>query len=89
MRVARVLIETWLGGESLVVKWGESPKMTEQLYVYRWNRPGLPGRKGTLCRVMVRGKMNSCAVEFLDGFRAVTSRNALRRATEKETASHE
>jgi hypothetical protein len=52
-----------------------------QTYVYRWNRPGLPGRKGTLCRVLVRGKMNSCSIEFLaDGFRAVTSRNALRRA---------
>lgn len=48
----------------------------EQLYVYRWNRMG---RKGQLCRVLVRGKMNSCSVEFLDGFRAVTSRNALRK----------
>jgi hypothetical protein len=37
------------------------------------------GRKGQLCRVLVRGKMNSCAVEFEDGFRAVTSRNALRK----------
>ena len=57
--------------------------MAEQLYIYRWNRPGLPDRKGTLCRVLARGKMNSAAVEFLqDGFRAVTSRNALKRATE-------
>lgn len=48
-------------------------------YVYRWNRPGLPGRKGMVCRVLCRGKMNSCAIEFEDGFRAVTSRNALRR----------
>lgn len=55
--------------------------MAEQLYIYRWNRPGLPGRKGTLCRVLVRGSMNSALVEFLDGFRAVTSRNALKRAT--------
>lgn len=46
-------------------------------YVYAWNRMG---RKGRRCRVFVRGKMNSCAVEFEDGFRAVTSRNALRRA---------
>lgn len=45
-------------------------------YVYFWNRMG---RKGQLCRVLARGTMNSCAVEFLaDGFRAVTSRNALR-----------
>ena len=45
-------------------------------YVYFWNRMG---RKGQLCRVLTRGKMNSCAVEFADGFRAITSRNALRR----------
>lgn len=50
------------------------------LYIYFWNRMG---RKGQLCRVLVRGKMNSCAVEFLaDGFQAITSRNALRRAPE-------
>jgi len=54
--------------------------MAEQLYIFRWNRPGLPGRKGTLCRVLARGSMNSALVEFLDGFRAVISRNALRRA---------
>jgi len=37
-------------------------------------------RKGQLCEVLVRGKMNSCLVRFLDGFKAVTSRNALRRS---------
>jgi len=48
-----------------------------KIYEYRWNRMG---RKGQLCRVLVRGKMNSCLIEFLcDGFRAVTSRNALRK----------
>lgn len=46
-------------------------------YVYAWNRMG---RKGQRCRVLSRGKMNSCAVEFEDGHRAVTSRNALRKA---------
>lgn len=45
-------------------------------YVYRWNRMG---RKGQRCIVLCRGTMNSCMVEFEDGFRAVTSRNALRR----------
>jgi len=38
------------------------------------------GRKGQLCRVIVRGRMNSAWVEFEDGFQAVTSRNALRKA---------
>ena len=47
-------------------------------YRYAWNRMD---RKGKLCRVLCRGKMNSCLVEFEDGFKAVTSRNALRRAS--------
>jgi hypothetical protein len=42
-------------------------------------------RKGQLCRVLVRGKMNSCMVEFEDGYLAVTSRNALRRAYRADT----
>ena len=37
-------------------------------------------RKGQPCAVLARGKMNSCLVMFKDGFTAVTSRNALRRA---------
>jgi hypothetical protein len=47
-------------------------------YVYTWNRMG---RKGQRCAVLVRGKMNSCSVEFEDGFQAVTSRNAIRKFT--------
>jgi hypothetical protein len=45
-------------------------------YVYRWNRQG---RKGYVCRVLARGSMNSCLVVFADGFKMVTSRNALLR----------
>lgn len=34
-----------------------------------------------LFRVIARGKLNSCLIEFLeDGWRVVTSRNALRKA---------
>jgi hypothetical protein len=54
-----------------------SPNGTEKLYVYRWNRCG---RKGQVCRVLARGTMNSCLLEFEDGWRMVTSRNALKRA---------
>ena len=50
--------------------------MDEFRYVYAWNRME---RKGQPCRVIVRAKMNSCLIEFEDGFKAVTSRNALRR----------
>jgi hypothetical protein len=46
-------------------------------YIYFWNRCA---RKGHSCRVLARGKLNSCCVEFEDGWRMITSRNALRRA---------
>jgi hypothetical protein len=39
----------------------------------------LPERKGQRCRVLARGKLNSCLVEFGDGVRVVTSRWAIRR----------
>lgn len=52
----------------------------EQLYRWHW-RKRLPERHGQLFRVLARGKLNSCLIEFLnDGTRYVTSRNALRRA---------
>ncbi len=48
---------------------------------YRWRvRTRLPERFGQRCRVLVRGGMNSCLVEFEDGARYVTSRNYVRRA---------
>jgi hypothetical protein len=47
----------------------------------RFRVPGLPvlDRKGALCRVLVRGAMNSALIEFEDGEWAIVSRNALRR----------
>jgi hypothetical protein len=49
--------------------------------IYRWRwRKRLPERHGQLFRVLVRGKLNACLIEFEDGARYVTSRNALRRA---------
>jgi len=62
------------------------PTRSTMLYLYSWGPrfrvPGIPvlDRKGQHCRVLVRGKrMNSCLVEFEDGYQAVVSRNALRR----------
>jgi hypothetical protein len=54
-------------------------------YIYTWgprgNMPGAMDRKGERCRVICRGAMNSAMVEFeRDGYQAVVSRNALRRA---------
>ena len=51
----------------------------EPIYVYRWNRCG---RMGQRCRVTARGSLNSCRVEFEDGFVMITSRNAIKRAPE-------
>lgn len=48
-----------------------------QIYRYAWNRCG---RKGQECIVTARGKLNSCRVEFKDGFVMITSRNALRKS---------
>lgn len=48
--------------------------MTE--YIWRV-KTRLPERYGNLCKVLARGRMNSCLVEFQDGFRVVTSRNYL------------
>jgi len=45
-------------------------------YIYRWGRHG---RKGQWCRVWARGSMNSVGVEFPDGYRLITSGNALKR----------
>ena len=51
---------------------------TPTVYVYRWDRGG---RKGQKCRCLARGTMNSCLLEFEDGGRMVTSRNALKKST--------
>lgn len=46
--------------------------------VWRW-RVNLPERHGQLCRIVARGKMNSCQIEFEDGERHIVSRNAIRK----------
>ena len=39
---------------------------------YYWRvKTKFPERKGQRCRVLVRGAMNSCLVEFEDGFRVI------------------
>lgn len=58
------------------IHWRE---VSEQLYTWRV-ATRYPERKGTACRVLVRGKLNSCLVEFVDdGYRTVTSRNYVRK----------
>ncbi len=48
-------------------------------YIWRW-RARLPARYGMQCRMLIRGALNSCLLEFADGYRVVTSRNGIRRA---------
>ncbi|KKN74463.1 hypothetical protein LCGC14_0390830 [marine sediment metagenome] len=53
----------------------------KQLYIYCWgNNEKREAMKGRTCRVLSRGKKNSCAVEFIDnGQTEIVSRNALRK----------
>lgn len=54
-------------------------------YVYRWgNNSQRIKFKGQRCRLIARGTMNSCLLEFADGRRMITSRNAIRKAKENE-----
>lgn len=51
-------------------------------FPYIWRvKIRLPERQGQRCKVNVRAKMNSCEVEFQDGYRVITSRNYLRKAS--------
>lgn len=64
----------------------EAESGTEQVYQYRWSLYiGMPtcggDRKGQLCRVLARGKMNNAMIEFLsDGQRFLVSRNSLKKS---------
>jgi hypothetical protein len=65
--------------------------MTAYPYVYFWHPRdlGLPPdpsgafvleeRKGRFCRVTARGKLNSCCVEFEDGYKMIADRWAVRK----------
>jgi hypothetical protein len=49
-------------------------------FPYYWRvKTRYPERFGQFCRVLSRGKMNSCLVEFADGYRVITSRNYVRK----------
>jgi hypothetical protein len=47
-------------------------------HFWRW-KSRLPERHGQLCRVLARGALNSCMVEFEDGHKTITSRYAVRK----------
>lgn len=51
-----------------------TPKKIMTQYLWRV-KTRLPERFMTPCKVLVRGKLNTCLVEFEDGYRVTTSRN--------------
>ena len=46
-------------------------------------RKTLPARYGQACRILARGKLNSCLVEFADGYKTLTSRWSVRKIERK------
>ena len=50
-------------------------------------RKWLPDRYGQRCRVVARGRMNACLLEFEDGHRVVTNRWFIRKLNEPEGGS--
>lgn len=62
---------------------GSDPAASQYVYTWgpRFEVPGLPvlNRKGETCIVLRRGAKNSALVQFSDGYRAVVSRNSLRK----------
>ena len=58
--------------------------MEHPLYKYYWgNNEKRKKMKGRVCKVLARGRMNSCSIKFLDnGQTEIVSRNALRKWAE-------
>ena len=64
-------------------KGGEAASVGEFDHIWWWraNEFRRIDRKGQRCRVLIRGAKNSVLVEFEDGFKTVTSRYAVRKAS--------
>lgn len=56
-------------------------------HTWRWHCR-LQHRFGEPCRILARGKMNSCLVQFADGTKVVTSRYAVRKGFDVEQYIH-
>lgn len=51
-------------------------RIYHEMTKYVWRvKTRLPERYTTPCKVLARGRMNTCLIEFEDGYRVVTSRN--------------
>lgn len=59
----------------------EAKRLARYPYVYRWgNNPERAKLKGRRCRIVTCGKLNSTLLEFEDGSKVISSRNAIRKA---------
>ena len=57
------------------------PRDLDYPYIYRWGNNAIRATfKGKACRMLARGTMNSCLLEFEDGRQLVASRIAVRSA---------
>jgi hypothetical protein len=54
----------------------EYPSRSHFPFTYRWNNDG---RQGQRCRVLAVGTMYACLVEFPDGFKMVSTVNAVKK----------
>ena len=51
-------------------------------YIYMWGNNSVRAKfKGRRCRLIAVGRMNSCLLEFENGERLLTSRNAIRKTS--------
>jgi hypothetical protein len=62
-----------------MLKENKPEEKIEFTHVWSW-KSRLPERKGQLCKIIARGKMNSSLVEFQDRYRVVTARYAVRKS---------
>ena len=59
---------------------GRKTQTNDFPYIYTWgNNLKRISLKGHKCKVLARGALNSCLVEFENGQKEVVSRNALRK----------
>lgn len=57
--------------------------MNKTKWTHRWFwKKWMPERRGQLCRVLRVGKMNSCLVQFQDGFKVIAIRYAVRKVSQ-------
>jgi hypothetical protein len=66
----------------------EEEEMSDDAYRYVWSwgtcggkYPEVGKRKGMRCRLLATGAKNAVHIEFIDGYRTITNRQGLRKAT--------